>query len=93
MSTIVEEKLITFKELEQKIFKCVCELGCEITRIILESYDDELAASRDSKQYRDKGGRKTGIKTVYGDVEYMRRVYRTTLENGERAHTVSRQMR
>ena len=86
MSTIVEEKLITFKELEQKIFKYVCELGCEITRIILESYDDELAASRDSKQYRDKGGRKTSIKTVYGDVEYMRRVYRTTLENGERAH-------
>ena len=86
MSTIVMEKLITFKELEQKIFKYVCELGCEITRIILESYDDELAASRDSKQYRDKGGRKTSIKTVYGDVEYMRRVYRTTLENGERAH-------
>ena len=86
MSTIVMENLITFKELEQKIFKYVCELGCEITRIILESYDDELAASRDSKQYRDKGGRKTSIKTVYGDVEYMRRVYRTTLENGERAH-------
>lgn len=26
MSTIVKEKLITFKELEQKIFKYVCEL-------------------------------------------------------------------
>jgi hypothetical protein len=45
MSTIVDEKLISFKELEQKVFKYVCELGCEITRIILESYDDELAAS------------------------------------------------
>ena len=55
MSTIVEEKLIYFKELEQKVFKYVCELGCEITRIILEPYDDELAASRDTKQYRDKG--------------------------------------
>ena len=86
MNTIVEEKLISFKELEQKIFKYVCELGCEITRIILEAYDDELAASRDTKQYRDKGGRKTSIKTVYGDVEYWRRVYRTTLEDGERAH-------
>lgn len=86
MNTIVEEKLISFKELEQKVFKYVCELGCEITRIILESYDDELAASRDTKQYRDKGGRKTGIKTVYGDVEYRRRVYRTSLEDGEKAY-------
>lgn len=85
MSTIVEEKLISFKELEQKIFKYVCELGCEITRIILESYDDELASARDTRQYRDKGGRKTSIKTVYGDVEYSRRVYRTTLEDGEKA--------
>ena len=70
MKSIVEEKLISFKELEQKVFKYVCELGCEITKIILESYDDELAATRDTKQDRDKGGRKTSIKTVYGDVEY-----------------------
>lgn len=86
MSTIIEEKLISFKELEQKVFKYVCELGCEITRIILESYDDELAASRDIKQYRDKGGRKTSIKTVYGDVVYWRRVYRTSLGDGEKAY-------
>lgn len=86
MITIVEEKLISFKELEQKVFKYVCELGCEITRIILESYDKELAASRDTGQYRDKGSRKTSIKTVYGDVEYRRRVYRTCLEDGEKAY-------
>lgn len=86
MKTIVEEKLISFKELEEKIFKYVCELGCEITRIILESYDEELAASRDTAQYRDKGGRKTSIKTVYGEVEYSRRVYRTNLEDGNRAY-------
>lgn len=85
MKSIVEEKLVSFKELEQKVFKYICDLGCEITRIILESYDDELAATRDSRQYRDKGGRKTSIKTVYGDVEYWRRVYRTTLEDGEKA--------
>lgn len=86
MNTIVDKKLISFKELEQKIFKYVCELGCEITRIILESYDDELAASRDTRQYRDKGGRKTSIKTVYGEVEYWRRVYGTSLEDGEKAY-------
>ena len=85
MNTIVEEKLISFKELEQKVFKYVCELACEITQIILESYDDELAATRNTKNYRDKGSRKTSIKTVYGDVVYRRRVYRTNLENGEKA--------
>ena len=85
MKSIVDEKLISFKELEQKVFKYVCGLGCEITKIMLESYDDELAAARDTKQYRDKGGRKTSIKTVYGDVEYCRRVYQTTLEDGEKA--------
>ncbi len=86
MSSIVAEKYISFKEFEQKIFKYVCELGCELTKTILESYDDELAASRDTLQYRDKGKRKTSIKTVYGEVEYSRRIYRTTLENGEKAY-------
>ena len=86
MKSIVEEKFVSFKELEQKIFKYVCELGCEITRTILESYDKEIAATRDTKEYRDKGRRKTSIKTVYGDVEYSRRVYRTSLEDGETAY-------
>lgn len=86
MNSIVKEKTISFKELERKVFKYVCELGCEITRIVLESYDHDLAVSRDKKVYRDKGGRKTSIKTVYGEVEYERKVYQTTLENGERAH-------
>ena len=54
MNTIVEEKLISFKELEQKVFKYVCELGCEITRIILESHDKELGEFRDTKKYRGK---------------------------------------
>lgn len=33
MTSIVEEKLVSFKELEKKVFKFVCELGCEILRI------------------------------------------------------------
>ena len=35
MKSIVEEKLVSFKELEQKIFKYVCELGREMTQIML----------------------------------------------------------
>ena len=67
MNTILAENLVSFKELEQKIFAYVCELGREITQIMLESYDKELAEGRDKKIYRDKGTRDTSIKTVYGD--------------------------
>ena len=85
MKSIVGEKFVSFKELEQKIYNYVCELGREITRMMLESYDDELAETRDTKKYRDKGKRKTTIKTVYGEVEYSRRIYQTSMEDGRRA--------
>lgn len=85
MKTIVEEKPISFKELEQKIFSYVCELGREITTAMLEAYDKELAEGRDKKNYRDKGIRTTTIKTVYGEVSYGRHVYQTKLEDGKKA--------
>ncbi|MCM1154805.1 MAG: ISLre2 family transposase [Roseburia sp.] len=86
MNTIVDEKLVSFKTLEQKVFAYVCELGRDITQIMLESYDKELAEGRDKKAYRGKGSRKTTIKTVYGEVEYRRRVYQTKTEDGQTAH-------
>lgn len=85
MKSIVEEKLVSFKTLEQKVFRYVCELAQEITRIMLENYDTELAEGRDKSQYRDKGKRTTTIKTVYGEVAYARRVYQTKLEDGGKA--------
>lgn len=86
MNSIVNENLVSFKMLEQKIFDYVCELGRLITQQVLENYDKELAQSRDKKLYRGKGKRKTSIKTVYGEVEYNRTVYRTTTEQGETAY-------
>lgn len=86
MNLIVEENLVSFKELEQKIFAYVCELGREITRILLESYDKELAERRDKKNYRGKRSRGTLIKTVYEEVGYSRRVYRTKTADGRTAH-------
>ena len=86
MKSIVEENLVSFKTLEQKVFAYVCELGRMITQVILETYDDELAKERDTKVYRDKGKRKTSIKTVYGEVEYRRRVYRRESEEWEVAY-------
>ena len=86
MNTIVNEKLVSFKELEKKIYSYVCELAREITQQMLDSYDEELAKSRDKKVYRGKGKRKTSIKTIYGEVEYSRNVYRTETEDGQVAH-------
>lgn len=86
MNTIVNEKLVSFKELEKKFYSYVCELAREITQQMLESYDEELAKSRDKKVYRGKGKRKTSIKTIYGEVEYSRNVYRTETEDGQVAH-------
>ncbi len=86
MNLIVEENLVSFKELEQSIFDFVCGLAREITRILLESYDKELADERDKRAYRGKGSRRTSIKTVYGEVEYSRRVYQTKTGDGQTAH-------
>lgn len=82
MESIVDETLMPFKEFELKIFAYVCELGREITKLLLERYDKELATQRDTKVYRDKGPRKTTIKTLYGPVEYRRRVYRVKQDDG-----------
>ena len=83
MNTILADNLVSFKELEQKIFAFVCELGREITQIMLESYDKELAEGRDKKIYRNKGTRNTSIKTIYGEVSYSRRVYQTKNKEGQ----------
>ena len=82
MKSMVNEKGITFKEIEKEIFKIVCEAGRELTREILEKYDKHLHETRNKSVYRDKGCRGTSIKTVYGEVAYERHVYQTRDEYG-----------
>lgn len=84
MDTIIKKNGLTFKELEQKIFKYVCDLGKEYTKQILEEYDSYLRVSRDKKVYRNKGLRETTIKTVYGEVSYKRTIYQKINEEGRR---------
>ena len=85
-NAIVKENKISFKTLEKKIFEEVCKLAREHTKNILESYDDMLSKERDASKYRNKGKRNTSVKTVYGEVEYERRVYQTRLADGTKAH-------
>lgn len=83
MEVIIKDKSISFKDLEQNIFKYICQCGCEMARTILEDYDKELEKSRDKKAYRHKGTRKTSIKTVFGEVAYARTVYKHVNEDGK----------
>ena len=82
MDLMVDKKDITFKEIEKEIFELVCEAGRELTKDILEKYDQHLHTTRNKSELRDKGCRRSTIKTVYGEVSYNRHVYQTCDEYG-----------
>ena len=72
---IVTNNELKFNDLEKKIYKFVCNFGCMILKLILESYDKKMMKNRDTKKYRHKGLRKNTIKTIMGEVEYRRAMY------------------
>ena len=84
MSLMIMENGVTFKELEKKIYAWICQIGREFTKEFLERYDRMLMESRDKKKYRNKGTRRTTVKTVYGEVTYQRTVYEVMEEDGTR---------
>ena len=82
----VIEKSITFKEIEEKIYKTVCNIACEIMKKVLEEIDRRLMVERNSKELRNKGFKHNCIKTVMGNVEFDRRIYKFTTEEGKTAY-------
>ena len=62
MNTIIKENAITFKELEQKIFKDICKIGQECIREFLEWYDQMLMKNCDRSKYRTKDIEEDGLK-------------------------------
>ena len=82
MKSMIIEDLVTFKQIEQEMFQKKCREGQEETKELLERYDQHLFQQRDKKIFRDKGRRKTTVKTVYGEVEYSRHVYLVADEHG-----------
>lgn len=79
---MLQEKVIDCKSFEEKLYAAVCELGRELYAGALTAWDEELHNTRDRGFYRDKGTRKTVLKTVMGEVEYSRHVYSFADENG-----------
>lgn len=72
---IVANNEINFNELEKKIYKFVCDLGCNLLKEIIERYDVKLQNERDKKNFRHRGLKTDSIKTVMGVVEYKRTIY------------------
>lgn len=86
MDSMITEELLTFKELEKKVFKAVCETAVQIMARILWVYDANLMVHRDRSVYRHKGLRQTTIKTLFGEVTFKRALYRTKDEDGNIRH-------
>lgn len=74
---------LEFNTLERKVFEIGCEYARKLMKSILMYIDEEIAKQRDTKEYRHKGKRKTTLKTLMGEVEYERAVYKAEGENGE----------
>ena len=45
-----------------------------------------IMKTRDSKIYRNKGIKRTCLRTIMGDVEYFRRIYECELEDSKKAN-------
>lgn len=80
---MLQEKVIDCKSFEEKLYASVCELGRELYAEALTAWDEELHNTRDRALYRDKGKRKTVLKTMMGEVEYSRHVYSFADANGK----------
>lgn len=78
----LQENTITFKYLEEEIFKYACEEALIILTNIMESIDDDLKKNRDKKTYRSKGKKKRTINTVMGSLEFKREIYKYNDEHG-----------
>ena len=76
---------VKFSFWEKEIHRQVCELGCNVLKEAIEAQSDQIHQTRDKKKYRDKGTRKSCIKTLMGPVEYSRHVYQVVDETGKSA--------
>lgn len=80
---IIADEEIDFNEIENKVYDFVCKLGCSILKEILETIDERIKSTR-SRDMRNKGKRKSCVKTIMGVVEYERRVYVDNEEKGKK---------
>lgn len=76
-------KELNFKMVERKFYEIGCEIAKTIMKEFLEGLDKDLAKNRDKKELRHKGKRKRALKTLMGEVEIERNLYRRVNDKGE----------
>jgi hypothetical protein len=77
---------IEFKDFEQWCYDKGLAFARELMCSGLTKLDDTLLESRDKKKFRSKGIRSLTIKTLMGEVEVPRRLYRYETEEGKVSH-------
>jgi len=70
-----KEKIENFDNLITTVREAVLKLGRELVENTLNEWDKEISEMRDKKRYRNKGKRKSCVKTWFGEIEYERNVY------------------
>ena len=82
----VTESGIDFKDFEQWCY----DVGMKFARMLmvaaLVGLDDHILKTRDKALYRSKGFRKISLKTLMGEVDILRRLYKTKTEDGAVCH-------
>ena len=75
MTNITEER-VNFKTFERDLFNLMCITACKVIQEQLALSDKLIADTRDKQRYRLVDcSRETVIKTVFGEVTYIRRYY------------------
>jgi len=69
------QQVNNFKDLEQKIFKVVCQQAQDALKDVLILIDDKLMEHRNKELLDNRGIRKREIKTLFGIIEFKRRYY------------------
>ena len=78
---ICNSEIENFSVFVEEVFKTVLECGQLIVKDQLEKLDEKLMQERDRKRYRNKGSRKTAVKTKLGTIAYSRRIYQDTAKD------------
>ncbi|MGN1023723.1 MAG: ISLre2 family transposase [Lachnospiraceae bacterium] len=83
---IGKEEFADFADLENSLFEALMAAGRELFRTMLSALDEKLLETRDQEAYRNKGLRKTCVKTRLGEVEYDRHVYEQRRADGSKQY-------
>lgn len=82
----VTETELDFKDFEQWCYDMGMAFARMLMVLALTNLDDKILKARDKSVYRSKGFRKLSLKTMMGEVDIYRRLYRSVTEDGAVCH-------